>query len=1068
MADKIGETGGSLYVWQGKWIREISPDIAVIEQTANARNINGGEDLQSLVTELEKDYVVHIDVIRVWHYGDVSNRTRLFLVCVHRRHGLKASQFKFPLHKFDTSRYPTAADIAQPDFDVPSQYLLRGEPKHYEEASNYMPKPGTMHSVARFGHGAGNRERPNAVQSHFGLPATQLTSNGCSRRTMLSWKPGDKIDMTRLSTPAETMAMASLDSSYQTWANQFAMKDEFGYVKPVEFLQKCINNGVPMGTSYAIDKTVKEFLEWLGVEPDIPATDEAMTVNEVKFDTKLQSKTKEWQNAAVASAVRKQYGHIKSMLVDTGAQLSCSHTSMSQSMKDKRPSGVRVGTAKANAGNMVGIEDGTASIMVMNTDRHEGYKRATPFEFETTTFNDLQNELFSFDDPYRNGNWNMALRQPDFENGDSGMYRPARDGKPESKIPFRYDWDGNGGFYIDYTTVNSDTDMVYMAELMDEERRNQDHANSEQQHAMLMNNSYTPQRANLLIQRLMVHPATRSAKIAGAGNVRRSRRLQGAEPETVTPENDTVPDLLNDDGSIQAKVQRNVQPKRKVPATQQQRKRRKVQSEDESITIVLPAEVKEEVSEETLEMCMACDEHDEDHDVVRSDPKVNPQLQTGETSFLARHEDEKAVKGTKTGLPHGVSKMKYMTFHRSRGHCGNAEDCDICKYVKGNMRRITKKIDPHRETREMYSISMDMVNFSHRSVERSKYMITMRDAATGWFKFLYLYLKSDAPQAIKEAILELRADPMYQGYGYPAIQRIHTDEAGEWGLKSKAWNAIKRELEIEVEYRTPETSRPLGHAEKTNSTAEVMIKSILMEENLPKDHWQAAARGAEFLLNRFPNIATDTNAPVDGDVERPLEKATRGRYSRRQIDKELAYYVQPGRIGLVHLEKVKGCQLKPKVRWGVAWGMYKEQVIWKCPFKGSTFRSKSFTAFELSSGMNYFQFLGIPYNEKTLAKGALALKEKHDKVDIHLPEPREVNEKAPRIPIVQQQVADDAGVVFDYTQDTAVGGNGNQMMVHPQNELKGYSRVFAPSGNEMVTNEKGILHEREGVAGTGG
>ena len=66
------------------------------------------------------------------------------------------------------------------------------------------------------------------------------------------------------------------------------------------------------------------------------------------------------------------------------------------------------------------------------------------------------------------------------------------------------------------------------------------------------------------------------------------------------------------------------------------------------------------------------------------------------------------------------------------------------------------------------------------------------------------------------------------------------------------------------------------------------MKCGLMEGNLPVDHWEACARMAEFYLNRYPNAATEVTAPVDGDRALPLELATQGRYSRRQILRELA------------------------------------------------------------------------------------------------------------------------------------------------------------------------------------
>ena len=66
---------------------------------------------------------------------------------------------------------------------------------------------------------------------------------------MLSWKPGQPITCTRLSTPAETVAMASLSDTYQAWVQQFNPADDF--------LRLCVNMGVPLQTSYAIDMQVK-------------------------------------------------------------------------------------------------------------------------------------------------------------------------------------------------------------------------------------------------------------------------------------------------------------------------------------------------------------------------------------------------------------------------------------------------------------------------------------------------------------------------------------------------------------------------------------------------------------------------------------------------------------------------------------------------------------------------------------------------------------------------------------------------------------------------------------------
>ena len=988
-----GERGGEMYVWQGKnLICKMGPEVVLIEMTANVVNVNGGKDLSRLIRDLEAQYIVHHKYISVWRHGDPTNRKRLFIVAVHKRHGLKAAQFKFPKEQFDEEWYPVAADVAIPDDQVPARYVLKGTPKKVYAKD---PKPGRMHHVARFGDGPGDREAPNAVQSHQGLAATQLTSNGCSRRTMLSWRRGDKIAKTRLTTPQETVRFASLDASYEAWARKFEDTDEF--------VQKCVNNGIPMATCHALDTCIVEFLEYLGVAKDVPATDDSATVARAKFNAKQRDQRR---SQGISDDVRRQYGHVHSMLVDTGAQISCSHEWMGAHLKGWRRSNKRVGTASKDAQVMRGQREGKAQVTALNTAGHRDMPMASPMEYSTTTFakGTLDQQLFSFQDHYEQG-WSMHIRQPEDPRG-SGMIRPADDGQPEQKIPFRYDWQERGGWYIDYVmqdAAKAETSKAY-ATLLEVERQRCEESNSLTARKNLQQNSYTPTAASAVIERLLVHPGVKNIKVTGR---MKSRRLRGLPAK--------YKGLGRHTGA---------KPRPKV----RRRGSETGQVDDKDIADIICGE------------CASTEEH-----------------------FVARHPGEKETRGTRMGLPHGVAKMKHMTFHRSRGHCGNADDCDICKYVKGCMRRITKKVDPHRETRPGHTIHMDMIVFSHRSVERSKYMVVMTDEATGWCKYIYLYLKSEAPERIREAIEDLRADPDFNTWPYNFVQVIKTDEAGEWGLKSKKWKQVQKDLKLKTIYRTPETSKELGRGEKSNSTAEIMIKSIMMEENLPQDHWQAAARGAEFLLNRFPNIATDVTASIDGDRKRPLELVTNSKYSRRQIDRELAYFVQPGRVALVHLEKVKGSSLQPKVRYGVAWGMYREQVIWKCPFTGSEFRSKSFSAMELSNSMNYLQFLNIEHKLKDLTKGELHIENRHENVDIQLQPPRLPGEKL-KIPVIQVQTADETGVVREYVTDTAVGGNGNRAQVYPSNELGGHHRVFSPMGEPMERGERGILHESEGGA----
>ena len=95
------------------------------------------------------------------------------------------------------------------------------------------------------------------------------------------------------------------------------------------------------------------------------------------------------------------------------------------------------------------------------------------------------------------------------------------------------------------------------------------------------------------------------------------------------------------------------------------------------------------------------------------------------------------------------------------------------------------------------------------------------------------------------------------------VSVIVTDEPGEWSRRSRDWQrALAYIGNIKITYATPETSKENGHAEKAISMAEQTIKAILMQNNLEPSWWAIAARDAEFLLNRMPNIACDSTAPI--------------------------------------------------------------------------------------------------------------------------------------------------------------------------------------------------------------
>ena len=137
-----------------------------------------------------KQTTSHHATIPVCMYGDTSIRKRFIIVGLHKKLGADAYKYQFPTPTFNNNRYQIAADVAVPDSKVPPEYILQGEPTemyHWRE-----PNPGQIHHLGNYGEGAGDCHAPHPLQSWYGLPNTQLTSNGGSRRVMLDWRPGQK------------------------------------------------------------------------------------------------------------------------------------------------------------------------------------------------------------------------------------------------------------------------------------------------------------------------------------------------------------------------------------------------------------------------------------------------------------------------------------------------------------------------------------------------------------------------------------------------------------------------------------------------------------------------------------------------------------------------------------------------------------------------------------------------------------------------------------------------------------------------------------------------------------
>ena len=205
---------------------------------------------------------MHHTVIDTWRYGDVTNRKRWILVGflkdVCHEYG---RDFSFPLPSHDESNAPCAMHVAVPDSDVPESYWrYQFIDPHF--LPYHDPKPGKLHMLAKTGPGMGWSGWPTAMYSWLGLFNTQMTTNGGGRRPPLNWWYDSPLYYSRMTVPVETMHAASVHESYHDEFVKHHCDDEC-------FLRKCVNNGIPVRTSVAIDSAVIAVLQSAGVPYDV-------------------------------------------------------------------------------------------------------------------------------------------------------------------------------------------------------------------------------------------------------------------------------------------------------------------------------------------------------------------------------------------------------------------------------------------------------------------------------------------------------------------------------------------------------------------------------------------------------------------------------------------------------------------------------------------------------------------------------------------------------------------------------------------------------------------------------
>ena len=344
--------------------------------------------------------------------------------------------------------------------------------------------------------------------------------------------------------------------------------------------------------------------------------------------------------------------------------------------------------------------------------------------------------------------------------------------------------------------------------------------------------------------------------------------------------------------------------------------------------------------------------------------------------------DEACMAGVKAGMPNREKRMTAEEFHKTHGHIGHMDKCEICLKLKKTLRRVYKETDPYKDKRIGYAFSMDGITWSDPSKQGNRYTVVLRDmGSSGYIVALHLAHKSDSCERIRNLKREFNRDPRFElisgKYGHKPLSEIRTDPAGEWREDNKEWQAMCKEEGITMVYTSPDDKRNSAHAENTVGMVERGAKAILMQTSAPVNYIEYAVDQFVLMHNCFPQRADVESS--DGDAPRPLEKISCGRISRRQCDKIIHHCIPVGTPCLVTIPHVRGSDITnvARCRWLIAIKQYGDLPIFECPYTGQHVRSKGYVAFHLKEGTNAWSFLGItpPKLGKSYSKSTDDLKQ---------------------------------------------------------------------------------------------
>ena len=128
-----------------------------------------------------------------------------------------------------------------------------------------------------------------------------------------------------------------------------------------------------------------------------------------------------------------------------------------------------------------------------------------------------------------------------------------------------------------------------------------------------------------------------------------------------------------------------------------------------------------------------------------------------------------------------------------------------------------------------HTFSLDIITYSERSIEGSKYEAVLRCTSTQYYVSFYLRFKCNFREQFCRWLLHMRKDSRFKVFPYEVVRIIIMDNGGVWSLFCELWNEIRDDLGIHCLYVPKDNDTDAAMAEVACNILESMVKKILIK-----------------------------------------------------------------------------------------------------------------------------------------------------------------------------------------------------------------------------------------------